>query len=187
MEIKGIETRDEKERRQKRNRQIGSIILLLILVLSTLGFAFLSGSPIDSGNSDNNNPEVEKLETDKISFNYAGENFNLLSSYLDVKNVSINFTKNIGDYANRIIYVDSKNDGISQELGLTIGKFAARMQKGCYGKCEENLPERNCTDDIIVWREFGENRVYQNESCIFIDGDMKTVDAFIYNLFGRPE
>jgi regulator of sigma D len=57
------------------------------------------------------------------------------------------------------------------------------MQEACYGSCERNLPEKNCTENIIIFKDSKENSVTQQDKCVFIEGDLRTVDAYIYKLF----
>jgi hypothetical protein len=37
---------------------------------------------------------------------------------------------------------------------------------------------------MIVWQKGAENKVYQKDNCVFIEGDMKAADAFLYKIFG---
>ena len=50
---------------------------------------------------------------------------------------------------------------------------------------DRNLPEKECNGDynFIVIRESEIEKVYSEDNCIFIDGDIKSIDAFIYNIF----
>ena len=98
--------------------------------------------------------------------------FCLLQYYVDFNN-----------YAGSTVYVVSENQAVFFEISATMGRFL-RVQEACYGPCEEDLPEKNCTDNLIIWQDSPENKVYQEENCVFIDGDMRTVDAFLYDLFG---
>ena len=187
--IREIQTRSEIERRRTLNKRIASIVMFLLLVTSTLGFAFLSYSSSNSNinnNGANTNHKSERAKTDGISFQYRGEKFMLISSYFDIENVSVDSTISLQSYSGEILYVDSGNQGVLQEIVSTVGKSASRVQRACYGKCEEDLPEKNCTNYLIIWRESNENKVYQNNKCVFIEGDMKAADAFIYRIFGSP-
>ncbi len=166
------------EKKRKLNTSVISICLLGLLVLSSLGYAFMSGFGY------NNNPEIDdNLESDKITINYEGQIFGLLSTYEDVKNIEVNISSRPIDYYGGTLYIASDNVGASQEIAATLGRFSQRVQESCYGKCDKNLPEKNCTENIIVWNQSLESKVYQKDKCVFIDGDMKAVDAFIYKLF----
>ena len=182
--MRRIQTREEIEKKRKINTAILSTIMLFLLVLSTLGFAFLSG-PSSSSNQNTGNSQQNTSGTDKINFVYQNTIFNLISTYNSIANISINTTTSPESYSGRILYIDSNNTGIFQEIASTIGRFSSRVQPACYTTCEQNLPEKNCTDNLIIWRESQENKVFQNENCVFIEGDMRAVDAFIYKLFNK--
>ena len=88
-------------------------------------------------------------------------------------------------YRGNILYIDSESEQVTGEIWNSVGRFAQRVQEACLGQCERDLPEKSCEDHIIVYREKSENRVYQDDNCVFIEGDMKAVDAFLYSAFGE--
>ena len=120
-----------------------------------------------------------------INFNYQGRQINLISTYEDIANVPVNITILPQFYSGTILYIDSANQGILQELASTLTGLPSRIQEACYEKCEKNLPEKSCTDNLIVWIESSENKVYQKDNCIFIEGDISSADAFIYKFFNN--
>jgi len=153
--------------------------MLSILVLSTLGFAFLSGT--DTANSGINSQQ----NTSQISFQYQGIQVNLISTYETVSDIPVNISIYPQFYSSGTLYIDSSNQGILQEIGSTVGQLSPKVQEACYGKCERNLPEKDCTTTLIVWKESSDNKVYQKDNCVFIEGDISSADAFIYKLFNQ--
>ena len=153
--------------------------MLFLLVVSSIGFAFISGP----GLANNNEQSQQDTSYDKISLQYQGVSVSLLSSYNEVQNISVESSISPQLYSGKILYIDAKNPGILQEITSTLGQFSSRTQEACYGKCKENLPEKNCAENLIVWRESSENKVYQQENCVFIEGDIRAADAFLYKLF----
>ncbi len=189
--IRKIQTPEELERKKKRNARIISVSMLLLLLISSLGFAFITSSPTSNpeGSGDSNSQfeetSEERTENDRIQVQYQGTTFNLLSTYNEIKNITINTTISPSNYSRSTLYISANNTGILQEFGSTIGKLSPRLQKACYGPCGENIPEKNCSDYLIVWTESEKNEIYQEDKCVFIKGDMRAVDAFIYNLFNQ--
>jgi len=90
----------------------------------------------------------------------------------------------LNDYAGLPLYIDSDVDSVSSEVVLTLGRFASRVQGACYGECETDLPEKDCSENLIIIRDSLENRVYQEEKCVFIEGDVATADAFLFRVLG---
>ena len=96
--------------------------------------------------------------------------------------------KSVRDYAGKQLYVASDNNAVLQEIGLNLGNYVPRVHRACLGVCEDNLPEKSCDgeDNLIVWNsDASVGGVYQEQNCIFIDGDLRAVDAFLYKILGN--
>jgi flagellar basal body-associated protein FliL len=182
--MRRLETQELVVQKKKKNNLIISIIMLLLLVLSTLGFAF--GTYSGSSNSDNNViPAQQNTETGRASLVYNGQTFNLLNSLINIESVPVDITIKPSDYTNGTLYIDSEDQQIIQEIASTLGRIAPNIQRACYKECEENIPEKDCTSTIIVHSSSTENRVYQDNKCIFIEGDLKAADAFLYKILSQ--
>ncbi len=182
--IRKLGNKEELERKKKLKTSIISIILLLILILSTLGFAFFSNPEILSNEGEIKQPPTNQ-GNNHINLNYQGSQINLLSTYQEIESIPVNINKSIKDYSGITLYIDSKNDRIFREIGTTLGQIASRVQKACYEKCEENIPEKTCKDNLVISLQSSEKKVYQQENCIFIEGDIAAADAFLYKLFNN--
>ena len=99
-----------------------------------------------------------------------------------VEDVIFEINFDINKYLGNIVYVDGE-DFVVSEIQNTIGKFS-NVRRACYGKCEGDFPEKTCNDNLIVFKRADENIVRQDKNCVFIDGSLKAVDAFIYKIFG---
>ena len=90
--------------KRKRNSSIFSIIVLLILVLSTVGFALISsgGNEGTTNNDDSyiGDGYVKDVQGTKLYFSYKPS---------EVENISIDITKTLGDYGSSTLYIDSEN------------------------------------------------------------------------------
>jgi len=103
---------------------------------------------------------------------------------------SVNATKlffliDLSQYYGKTLYIDSESEPIYNEIAANIGPYTQRVQYACYDDCD-NSPyvQKNCSDNLIVYRQKNENKVYQNNTCLFIEGDIRAVDAFLYRIFG---
>ena len=186
LQIRKIETKEESERKQKRNTLILSIIMISILVFSTAGYFSIRDDNSGTKNSNGDNG-VQNIGNYWV-FNYQGNNIRLSNSPESTQNVSVVMFKRINDYAGKTIYVASDYDSSLYEISSTIGNYVERIQPACYGSCDKNLPEKNCSDTMIVIKKLNEtdakSKVYEQENCAFIEGDLKAVDAFLYRIFG---
>ncbi len=187
--IRRIESAEEKENREKKRARIVGFVLLGIMILSTFGYAFFNniGNEKPASNSEINNDlngSIVQQSGDRWSINYGGQRILFFSSPNNVKNISNDFNITLGEYSNRPLYIASNNSGIREEISSSLGLFTSRVQEACYGQCDKNIPEKNCTDNLIIWKDSNENRVYQKEKCIFLEGDIRAADAFLYKILG---
>lgn len=170
--MKKIKSLEDSEKERKRNVKILSIIMLVILLSSTLGFAFSFGGFL------NNNQENSEQQENNL------DNFVLSYTEDEVKEIKTIPGLNVNDYLGRPLYIDSNSSGVViNELAMALSSKALRIQEACYGSCEKNLPEKDCSENLIIYRKSEQHKIFKEENCIFIEGDIKTVDAFIYSLF----
>lgn len=179
IDMRKILSSDELERKKMRNSKILVALMLLILAGSTAGYAFLSKDEQTNVDSSSQNQDGSG------SFVFQGKTYSLINSLQSVSSLNLSVSKKISDYSGKKLYVDSDNDAVNYELSSTIGAFSESIQRGCYGPCEEDLPELDCNGekDIIVWKYSEEDKIYERENCVFIEGSIRTVDAFIYDVF----
>lgn len=175
--MKRIETQEVIKKKKQRNARIISFVLFMILLLSTAGYGLLYRS--DSGNVNQPPSNTGLYQTNyngqTISFNYRPE---------EVKEISVNGNFNFANYAGKPLYVVSNNSVVNAEIASTLGIFVSKIQRACFGACEDDLPEKDCSENLIIWKDSPEKKVYQQQNCVFIDGDLQTVDAFLFKVFG---
>lgn len=179
MHLRKIETKDESERKRKRNTLIASIIMISILVFSTAGYFSMDGDESETVSN-----ETVRNVGDYWVANYGEEILRFTNSPDSAKNVSVGFVNGINSYSGKPMYISSDSEIVSYEIGSNLGRYASRVQLACYGVCDRDLPEKNCTDNLIVFNQSEQNKVRQEDKCVFIDGDMRAVDAFLYRIFG---
>ena len=171
------------EEKQKKSSLIFAIAILALLVLSTAGFAFLSGdhtSPSQNTGEDQSNHQIQN--TGNV-FAVSGQVLTFRHNLDDVKDIDVTFSLTTQDFASKVIYLVSDDDSVVREIGSTLGIFSQRIQLSCLGSCELDFPEKDCTSPIIVYKNSTNNRVFQEDKCLHIEGDLQAVDAFLYKLF----
>ena len=180
--LRKIESKDEQERRRKRNSLLVSIVMIGILVFSTAGYFAFQNNGTSTESSTNG---VQNVGGDSWVFSHDGQTIKLSNSPDEVRNISVSITEDANSYAGKTIYVASDSDAGAYEVGPALPSGAQRVQQACYGKCDRNLPEKSCNDTMIVISQANStDMVYQRDGCVFIEGDLKAVDAFIYNIYG---
>ena len=179
--MRRILSSEEMEKKKKRNKTILSLLMLGIMILSTAGFAFIY-TPED------NSQQIPPEGLVDVGGQWAAvvnEQAFYFSSSPDVtSSVQVDTQVTLSNYAGKNLFVDSTSQEVTTEILSTLGRFASRAQEACYGACERDLPEKDCTENLIIWKESAERKIYQQDNCVFIEGDLTAVDAFLYKVFG---
>jgi len=171
--IRKIMSKEDLEAKRKRNSNIISIAMLAILVIGTAGYAYLSGEKSETGKSETSG--------EYFALNIGEETLYFKNSPENVSSVPVNINTKIEDYAGKPLYIASEDNEITREITSTLGRFAERVQLACYQNCTKDLPEKDCSVNLIVYNA-GNESVRGEENCVFIEGDEKAVDAFVYKL-----
>lgn len=171
--MRKIGTEKELDSKKKFMVSLISIILLIILLFGTVGYAFLSGT-----GSTPNNPTTPEGATV-----FEGQYFYFAHTPEETSEIPVEISSNLNSFVNTPLYFSINNSAISNEVLQFLGKYSSRVQQACYGECTEDFPEKDCKiENMIVWKDSPDNKVYQQEKCIFINGDLRAADAFIYRL-----
>lgn len=175
----------EKKNEVKDKRKIQGLLIFMlgILVISSLGYAFLSNPNSDS-NTGNQNQQGQQNENGQWMEYLNGQALPFTYPRKQVSWITVNTSIKLSDYYQREVYLVSKDSTrLKAELGQTLGVFTGRIQDACLGACEGDLPEKTCQDLVIVWNSSASgNIVYQKDKCVFIEGGIESVDAFLYSL-----
>lgn len=183
--IKKIRMQEEKTKKQRKNQIIIGVVLVALMVFSTAGYSFMN-------KEDGQNGENEVIENG-FSFIRSGEVWKLsLSSqdfyftYLpsEVKNVSMLGNFSFDRYAGKSVYF--VNESIAYpEIVNNLGRYLLKFQGACLNSNCGDLPIKTCGDNLIVFSDVNESKVWEEGNCTFISGDhLKASDAFLYKIMG---
>jgi hypothetical protein len=187
--MRRIESKERKRKKEKKNQLIIGVVMIALLVFSTAGFALFSGN-------DETTQENEKVTHNGYEFirqnnvwiteiNTKNHAFFFLPT--EIKNISIDITNNVLTYTNKPLYIVNTNAATNQIAFNLYPEYILRVQNACLNttNCTNNYPVKDCqTDNIIIFQnENDTTNVYQNENCIYIEGDvMKGSDKFLQRL-----
>jgi len=183
--MKEIQTAEKRRKKESRNKLIVGLILIALMVFSTVGYALYYRSDEEQETEKYNGLSFVKngfwqtnIYENKFSFSFHPK---------ETENVEVNINKRLSDYANKPLYFVNNNAGL-QEIARNLEKFVLRMQMACYESCEEELPIKNCTDNLIIFEESVKVEISEKDNCVFIkapDSEIVRVsDAFVYRLLG---
>jgi len=182
--MKRIMSTKDLEKKQRNNRIIIGIILVGLMVISTAGYSLMSNKETTSDSKVNEKGYDFYREGDiwRTTIDGVTLRFSYLPSELD--NVSVEGSYDLGSYYQKPLYLAGSNEAYMEVLNV-LGSYVLRYQEACINEtnCEGNLPMKSCENNLIVFSSGSETKVYNNQSCVYIQGDLtKGSDAFLYKL-----
>jgi hypothetical protein len=178
--MRRIKSRDQVERERSRNIKMMSFFMLVVLIFGTVGYAFSSFIGDDS----NDSGDLGDYD-DGSSVRFGNDLIRLSTPRLEIEEINVVTFKTVNDYLNKPLYLDVGDNLIFSEIQSTLGIYASRTQEACYENCEGDIVKKDCSENLVVFTESEENLAYQQENCVFIEGDLGAVDAFLYKTFGQ--
>lgn len=189
--IKRLVSKEEVEKRRKRNQIITGIVLAFLMILSTLGFALQSG-PRNTGNSGDS---TDKLKYNGFEFSYNNGFWvlgNFVFKYNPRETPDLGFgLKDETHYRGIPLYVYSEDEDAKTEMIINLGQIAERVNEACpsgFQCSDQNLPIKTCTDNLIIIREGNSSSIKQQENCVYIEGQrtelVKLTDQFLFKILG---
>ncbi len=189
-----ILTKEEQEKKAKKNQLLVGLILILLMLLSTLGYAL-------SGRGDSE--AIKKAEYKGITFlksneywGFSTNGYDFITKYYpeETKSLSVSNKMLISDYAGKPLYLASDTGQPNAEIVRNMNNLALRMQSACLSSenCTGDYPIKDCSqDNVISLRiplENEKERVFQNEKCVFIiageENQTMYSDAFLFSALG---
>lgn len=199
--MRKIISKQEKDKKIRRNQLIIGGALILILIFSTIGYA-LSGRDDEKTNTKIKYNGIDFIKDNSGYWNFVvqGKQFIILNNPENISEINFFSTLNINSYSNKPLYFVGDIWEGSSEIARNLGdRFVLRIQQACLNEedCEGNFPIKNCSvENIIVFKEISNNetgnnekeRMYQEENCIFIysqyENQAKYADKFLLSLLG---
>ncbi len=183
--MRRIQTKQAKYRKEKRNQIILGIILVILLLGSIIGYSV--SSALNSNNSGVSVEEYKGLEfvNSQGYWILSLQEQEFYFSYLpqEVENVSVLGEYELQEYLEKPLYFVDSDAYVQQEVLLNLDRYVQRYQDACLNNTNCEGPIKTCEDNLIVYSE-GDNKVFKQENCVYIQGDLKAVDAYLYKLLG---
>jgi hypothetical protein len=183
--MRKIKSDAELDRAQRRNNLILGIVMIGLIVLSSAGYAIMSAVREDASDI----VEEMGLSFSKVSGYWTTdiEGRVFYFSYLpsEVDSVDVEFNMSLVDYYGKPLYFVGSGEG-SGEIVMNLKDYVLRYQGACLNSsvdCDESLPVKDCSSNVIVLEE-GDGVVYGDGSCVWVVGDLRSADAFLYEMLG---
>ena len=196
--IRKIQTKSEMDKKNKKNQIIIGILLVGLMILSSVGYAFV--------HEDNGIGSTTKSSYNGFSFlkngefwgvSISGSTFNFKNLPQDTVNASVSLGSiNLNSYSAKPLYLigSDKSYEAAREIVNNLGTSVLRYQDACLNGtiCENpDFPTKECNENLIIFSDVqtssnvNQTRVYTDGSCVYISGDYALgADAFLYKLLG---
>ena len=189
--MRKIISKEEEDKKRRRNQFIVGGAMILVMLASTLGYAFTREETTSSEKIIYNGFEFTKQsgfwETSVNSYQF-------FFAYNPKETPKINSVLNsFESYVGKPLYIYSENIEAATEIYRNLfyqNQIVERVQDACLvgEKCESNAPLKACENNFIIIKESVNNRIMQNKSCVFIEGNMGNLtqlsDEFLFNIVG---
>lgn len=193
--MRKIITKEEQAKKTKRNQLLVGIVLIVLMVLSTAGYALTNYEKTGTVKEVDYNGIRFIKESDYWVFNLNGYEFQTKYNPEEVKNISVSSKTVIDNYKNKPLYFVTETTQPDFEIYRNLnGRFILRSQNACLSDkdCIGDFPIKSCSEDnIIIIKEPSENqteRIYQNGNCVFITASYANQamysDAFLFKILG---
>jgi len=195
--MRKIASKQDKEKRARRNQFIVGGVLIFIMFGSVFGIivnSFGEKEGVIEGVTYNG---FEFVNQNGFWISTIG-NFQFVFSNNPEEmefNESVNISSDINPlnyYSGKPLYVSSEDGDAKWEIYRNLhpdsNQIVQRMQDACFEECGEDLPIKTCEDNFIIIKESNESRVIQKNNCVFIDGKrenlIKLVDKYLFKVLG---
>jgi len=194
--MRRILSKHDEEKRKKRNQSILAFFLLFIMFASVLGYGLEGNFGSNAGSSESN--ATERANYNGFEFTHQNglwilkkDGFDFLFKYNPEEAGKTSSTlEAVSSYKNKPLYIFSESFEAESEVRTNLASFAQRIQNACPENetCESNVPVKTCEDNFIIIRESENAMVYQEEGCVFIEGQgdnlAKMADGFLLKIMG---
>lgn len=193
--MKRIITKNQQAKKDKRNAWIIGIILIILMVFSTLGYALIGRDEQGSSTKVSyKGVEFIRGASEYWSFNVNGNNFATKYNPEETQDIFVQGYFNLNYYSKNPLYIVSDSEQAFIEIGQNIGRFVVRMQKACLDEnCTDDFPIKNCSvDNIIIIKSMEESedsgKIYKEDNCVYIEAGeeelIRHTDAFLFKVLG---
>ena len=177
-------------KKQQRNSLILGIGLVVLMLLSIVGYSLVSRS---AESSSNEGIVFRGFEFNKVNNLWVTKINDLQFVFRNDPREVISIEEQINyanAYSGQPLYISSEHEESTAEIYTNLNQIAERTQKACFENetCEEDLPSKDCTSNFIVIKEANETSIVQNASCVFIQGErdnlLNITDGFLLRTLG---
>jgi len=188
--MRRLTLKKESSKKEKAWKISLGVSLILLMAAGPIGYAFFSGDNSSFGNSEIDYKGYVFYLDENGRWNSEIDGYTFTTTYnpFDTENISIDFELSLNEFYNKPLYFVNA-EGYSELIG-NIERFAERYQEVCLEEleCEKELVVKNCSSNVVVFKESEESSVRREGNCIFIESPVeertKLNNRIIFKLLG---
>ena len=191
--MRRLNSKTDSDKKRKRNAYIVGGIFILIIILSTLGYAFSSsGGSSPSTSTDN-------IKYNNIEFSYTNgywtsniNDVNYIFRFNPKQTQSVIYEKTplnpLNDYLNKPLYYSTEDDIALADIATNLNPYVQRLQEACFDEsnCTDDLIVKTCSDNFIIIKVSDTNSIKQEQNCLYIEGKSEDLamlsDEALFNI-----
>ncbi|MEK6917370.1 MAG: hypothetical protein AABW51_00290 [Nanoarchaeota archaeon] len=189
--MRKITSKEDEEKKRKRNQLIVGFILAFVMIVSTLGFAFQSQDTSNTNSGKIKYNDYEFLNQNGLWHTTLG-NYQFAFAYNPNQVEKINSQVNLlNNYVAEPIYISSQSYDSESEIYRNLDQIVLRRQYACLENetcLDKNFPIKTCEDNFIIIEESNVSEITQRQNCVFIKGKLenlpKITDEFLFKILG---
>jgi len=188
--MKKIISKEETEKKEKRNQLIVGVLLVGVMLFSTIGYSIMSKDENSSDYETTKYNGFEFLEKNELWYLEFSENvFVFTYNPNEIERID-SYASTLENYYNQPLYIFSENSQAKLEIYRNMNNYVQRIQDACLDgeKClDKNFPVKNCeNDNFIIIKESKTSGIKQENKCVFIEGNNETIvkntDEFLFKI-----
>lgn len=189
--IRKITSKQDEEKRKRKNQIVIGAALVFLMLLSTLGYSF--GTNLSQQNSQgatiNYNGYDFIYNNGLWTLNIGGTVFGIIN------NPSLSYptnstVKSLTSYYGKPLYIYSENKDAESEIYRNLVDVSSEISYACPEGtiCEDGVPTKTCEDNFIIIKEEKLPNIFQEDGCVYIEGPMDSLtritDGFLLKIIG---
>lgn len=185
--MREILSKEELEKKESRNRTIITIIIIVILAFSTAGYSLMQRQGSSSSTTEKYKGYQFSLADDGL-WHFIVNNQEYATQFTPKSTENISFSLKSISYANKPLYFSYDSDSRAVSELVRNLKGAQRSQFVCTDNCTEDLPIKDCTNNVITIKIENTTLIKQENNCVYISANSEDIirasDAFIFKILG---
>ncbi len=191
MEVRKIVSKEAEDKKRKKNSLIIGLALIGLMVLSSVGYSFISqDNPTGSSGNKINYNGFEFVNNNGLwTLNLGNFNFIFKHNPKEITPVNSSGLNLLNRYVGNPLYISSESTEAELEIYSNLDSAVLRRQYACLEgrNCtNEQFPIKTCSDNFIIIEKSSTSEIIQDNNCVFIKGPEENLalltDEFLFKI-----